>query len=277
MVGRSCFDYFHPEEVSLARLIYRLGVTLDKAALLHHVRIKGQDNHWVGCVCVSTIIYDVIVAVTSMYRRDTNSQSTVKPGVTAIGDRILTRTVGRAAEAYAVRRLFASSSQDPCYYMLPHLSVGFQTSLDPSGHEPRVAVILNRFTRTLKIMHATRAVSIILGITASELKDRSFYECIKEHCLPEAIRCLEGAKTNESITLLKFWYRDPRRAKGDGDERMGIVSHNRDDQKEAAERDTSLAKHRHHNDRMSADDNLCERPSINRLETMTTLTPFRSS
>ncbi len=140
--------------------------------------------------------------------------------------------------------------------MLPRLSVEFQASLDPSGHEPRVAVIVNRFTRTLKVMHATRAVSSILGITAGELKDRSFYECIQEHCLPEAIRCLESAKTNESIAFLKFWYRDPRRAKGDGDERMDIVSHNRADQKGATERDVSMAKHRNSNDRMSADDNL---------------------
>ena len=60
-------------------------------------------------------------------------------------------------------------------------------------------------------MSASTAVSTVLGVSADETKGKSFYECIQENCLPQAIRCLEGAKANDSIAYMRFWFRDPRR------------------------------------------------------------------
>lgn len=119
--------------------------------------------------------------------------------------------VERAEDAPAVRRLFSSTPRDPRYHMLEHLSSKFSYEPTPHLREPRAALILNRFTRTLTIMFATNAVSTILGINPDQLTSKSFYECIQENCLPDAIRCLESAKANDSIAYLRFWYRDPRR------------------------------------------------------------------
>lgn len=117
----------------------------------------------------------------------------------------------RAADAPAVRRLFSSAPRDPRYHMLEHLSSKFTHAPTPHVREPRAALILNRFTRTLTVMFATNAVSGILGVSPEQLTSKSFYECIQENCLPDAIRCLESAKANDSIAYLRFWYRDPRR------------------------------------------------------------------
>ena len=95
--------------------------------------------------------------------------------------------------------------------MLSYISSKFTTKPKPQAHEPRAALFLNRFTRTLTIMYATNGLADILGITADQLKGRSFYYCIEENCLQEAVRCLEGAKANDSIAYLRFWFRDPRR------------------------------------------------------------------
>lgn len=92
--------------------------------------------------------------------------------------------------------------------MLEHLSPKFK--MPPMEREPRAALILNRFTRNLTIMFATSAVSSILGLHPDEIREKSFYRCIQEKCLPEALRCLEGAKENDSIAYLRFWSRDPR-------------------------------------------------------------------
>lgn len=96
--------------------------------------------------------------------------------------------------------------------MLEHLSAKFRAPSQDSLLEPRAALILNRFTRTLTVMYATNAVSKILGITPEELQDTGFYECMQEDCLDDAIKCLESAKANDSIAYLRFWYRDPRGA-----------------------------------------------------------------
>lgn len=93
--------------------------------------------------------------------------------------------------------------------MLEHLSPKFK--MPPMEREPRAALILNRFTRSLSIMFATNAVASILGVTPDLVQDKSFWECISENCVADAINCLESAKANDSIAYLRFWSRDPRR------------------------------------------------------------------
>ncbi|RYC54423.1 hypothetical protein CHU98_g11787 [Xylaria longipes] len=133
--GKSCFDYFHPDEIPFARSVHSRGVLLDKAAVLHYARILSKDGRF------------------------------------------------------------------------------------PTEREPRAALILNRFTRTLTIMFATNAVSSILGIGSDQLRGRSLYECIAENCWSDAIKCLENAKANDSIAYLRFWSRDPRvEENSEGDE-----------------------------------------------------------
>lgn len=199
VIGKSCFEYFHPDEIPFARRVHSRGVQMDKAASLHYARVMNREGLWVGCECVFTIVYEVLVACTSIYKGDAKNER-------------------RAVEAPVIRRLFASSPRDPRYHMLEHLSAKFRTPPQASLLEPRAALILNRFTRTLTVMYATNAVSGILGVTPDQLKDKSFYECIQENCLPEAIRCLESAKANDSIAYLRFWYRDPRRQQDLDDE-----------------------------------------------------------
>lgn len=105
--------------------------------------------------------------------------------------------------------------------MLSYISHKFSQDLRPQSHEPRAALFLNRFTRTLTIMYATNGLAGILGLSADELNGKSFYYCIQENCLPAAVRCLESAKANDSIAYLRFWFRDPRQDDGrDYDELM---------------------------------------------------------
>ncbi|PKS08868.1 hypothetical protein jhhlp_003479 [Lomentospora prolificans] len=188
--NRSCFDYFHPDEVPFARSVHSRGVLLDKAAVLHYCRIRARDGRWISCECCFTVVHDVLVACTSVYQRGERSER-------------------RAIEAPQIRRIFSCSPRDPRYHMLEHLSPRFK--MPPMEREPRAALILNRFTRTHTIMFATNAVSTILGLRPDQIKDKSFYECIQENCLTDAVRCLESAKANDSIAYLRFWYRDPRR------------------------------------------------------------------
>ena len=116
----------------------------------------------------------------------------------------------RAAEAPIVRKLFASSPEDPRYHMLSHLSGKFDLDIGEQVHEPRAALFLNRFTRTLTVMYATSGIEQIVGISGEEMKGRSFYYCIASTCLTEAVRCLESAKAHDSIAYMRFMFRDPR-------------------------------------------------------------------
>lgn len=75
VVGRSCWDYFHPDKIPFAQAVHGRGVQLDKAAVLNYCSIKNKNGDWIGCECVFTVVYDVLVASTSIYRRSEKSES----------------------------------------------------------------------------------------------------------------------------------------------------------------------------------------------------------
>lgn len=93
--------------------------------------------------------------------------------------------------------------------MLEHLSSKF--SMAPPERELRAALIINRFTRSLSIMFATTSIAEVLGLEPGQLENKSFYECIQDNCLDDAMECIEAAKANDSIAYLRFWSRDARR------------------------------------------------------------------
>ncbi len=209
VIGRSCFDYFFVDDVPFARSEHRRSVRLDKAAVLYYARIKTSNNSWASCECVFTVVYDVLVACTSIYKGNLKSSRKSLRSIYLCYPNI---SIEKVAEARNVRRMFSSPPRDPRYYMLEHLAPKFTVAPQPPTGEPRAALILNRFSRTLSIMYSTNAVADILGVSAEEMHGKSFYECIDESCLPDAIRCLESAKANDSIAYLRFVFRDPRRA-----------------------------------------------------------------
>jgi len=191
VVNQSAWNYFPQEELPYAKEFHQHGVNMDRAAMLSYCRVKNKAGEWIGCECCFTIVYDVMVVCTSIYRRGLPSQK-------------------RAAEAPVIRRLFSSSPKDPRYHMLSHISQKFQQPTKSDLHEPRAALFLNRFTRTLTIMYATSGLEDVIGIPADTMRGRSFYYCIAENCLQDAVKCLETAKGNDSIAYLRFWFRDPR-------------------------------------------------------------------
>jgi PAS domain S-box-containing protein len=205
--GKSCWDYFHQDEVVFAKQIHQRGVELDKAAVLNYCRIKHQDGTWIGCECVFTVVHDVLVASTAVYHcgPKANRKFILKPDPGSL----LSLRKGRAIEGANVRRIFSSSPRDPRYHMLSYLSSKFYQEPMPHTREPRAALFLNRFTRTSTIMFATAGVSQILGIEPDQLSQKSFYYCIEEACLGEAVKCIESAKSNDSIAYLRFRYRNP--------------------------------------------------------------------
>lgn len=182
---------------------------MDKAAVLAYCRVKNREGQWIGCECCFTTVYDVMIVCTSIYQQGGKAEGMFRMGrhETPLADRSFP---GRALAAPVVRRIFSSSPKDPRYHMLTHISHKFQQPHKAEDHEPRAAMFLNRFTRTLTIMYATTGLEEIVGISAEDMRGRSFYYCIAENCLQDAVKCLENAKGNDSIAYLRFWFRDPR-------------------------------------------------------------------
>lgn len=75
VINKACWDYFHPEEMPFAQSVHGRGVQLDKAAVLRYCRVNHKLGFWVCCECVFSVVYNVLVACTSIYRQGASSQS----------------------------------------------------------------------------------------------------------------------------------------------------------------------------------------------------------
>lgn len=127
--GRSCFDYFHPDEEPWARRVHGRGVKLDKAASLHYLRVQHRNGQWVSCECCFTVVHDVLVACTSIYRIGAKSESKLSPYsfVDAYG-------------AYYIHREGYRCTPDPTHLLefaegssLPHVGASLSQVQDAPG------------------------------------------------------------------------------------------------------------------------------------------------
>ncbi|PGH07101.1 hypothetical protein AJ79_06379 [Helicocarpus griseus UAMH5409] len=213
LVNQSLWDFLHPDELDLARQIHSQSLRHDLAAGLSYFQLKHKHGCWVGVECVFTVVYDVIVASTSIYQRGSSSQK-------------------RAVDAPVVRRLFSSSPPDPRYDMLSYMSSKFSQLPQSPSHEPRAALFLNRFTRSSNIMFATSSVAHVLGLRPADLVSKSFYYCIEECCLHEAVQCIERAKSNDTIAYLRFWFRNPLLGEDGVDESADSASEDEEEEED---------------------------------------------
>lgn len=246
--GRSCWQYFHPDEIPFARAIHGRGLDLDKAASFHYARLKHKNGEWIGCECVFTVVYDVLIASTAVYKAGEKSKSLLTHTETH-GDTADT-VLGRAIDGANIRRIFSSSPRDPRYHMLSFISDKFKQSAETHAREPRAALILNRFTRTSTIMFATNGVEQILGFKADQLVNKSFYYCIAENCLASAIKTLESAKGNDSIAYLRFTFRDPTQEHGQR-QLTGLLEHVDDSDEDDSDGETGGVSINRQSDRLS--------------------------
>lgn len=53
---------------------------MDKAAVLAYCKVRNKQGDWTGCECCFTIVYDVMIVCTSIYRQGLASQSKLRAG-----------------------------------------------------------------------------------------------------------------------------------------------------------------------------------------------------
>lgn len=79
-MNRSCWDYFHESEIPFARARHGAGVQMDKAAVISYCLLRDKAGNWLGCEVVFTVVFDVMVGCTSVYRRGLKSISMLHTG-----------------------------------------------------------------------------------------------------------------------------------------------------------------------------------------------------
>ncbi|KAF9983013.1 hypothetical protein BGZ75_005535, partial [Mortierella antarctica] len=78
--------------------------------------------------------------------------------------------------------------------------------LDP---EPRVCLILNRFSRNLGVMYASPSCESILHIDSEEITGRPFLLYVRADDLASFVEQTDVAKSSNMIAHMRFWFQSP--------------------------------------------------------------------
>lgn len=190
VTNKSTFEFFHPDELPMVKNKHRDVIAMDHASVLAYVKVKNNEGEWLGCECIFSCVYDVIVAATTIYRQGPRSE-------------------GRAIAVPIIHKVLQSSREKVRYEMFAHMSARF-TSIAPNLlKEVRCALILNRFTQSLSILYSTHAIYDLVGLDPASMISKSFLDYLAPDCLDGAVDAINRAKENDSVAYMRFCWRNP--------------------------------------------------------------------
>lgn len=184
------------------------------------MRVRTRGDKYITCECWFTVVNDILAVCSRIYSRGGKSQCMLQFFVihccTVEISELTTKYLSvRAVRATQISHIFSGYSEDPQYHIskLPSWTVHIHSIVD----NPRAALILGRFTRSLTILSATNKAGQILESQLEHLKDKSFYNYIHDESLAHAEECLEKVKCDDSIVYFEFLLRNPHEKYNVGD------------------------------------------------------------
>ncbi|KAG0202169.1 hypothetical protein BGX28_005250 [Mortierella sp. GBA30] len=190
VLNTSPYDIVINEDVSPARTAHAENVLNDMVASQAILRYRHKDGTQVMALVVYSICYEFMVSCVTMLESDgrpfTNAHCAA-----------MTRIVQSKKEEFArIKRhheAFKANTWDP-------------NGLEP---EPRVCMVLNRYTRGLGVMYASPLCEYVLQVDAEKIVGKPFLLFIRADDLASFVELVDLAKSSDTITHMRFWFQSP--------------------------------------------------------------------
>ncbi|KAF9111188.1 hypothetical protein BGX27_005275 [Mortierella sp. AM989] len=232
LIGRSGYDPVLPEDRALSRVVHKENLMNDLVASQVVVRYVAKDGHHVPCICVFSLCYDFVLNCVTM----------VDPSAGAFHQKLIGRPaydvcvpedieLGRVvhkenlmndlvASQIAIRHLRAHSaamthivgSKKEEFERLKRHHQAFADNLwNDQGMEPepRICMILNRFSRNLLIMYASPACEIIFNIDPEQIVGKPILLFVRADDLGSFVEQVDVIKSSTAIMHMRFWFQSP--------------------------------------------------------------------
>ncbi|KAK3825187.1 MAG: hypothetical protein J3Q66DRAFT_327178 [Benniella sp.] len=190
--GVGVYEIIFPEDVPDGRTAHKENVMNELVATQVVVRYKHKDGHFVHFLACFGICYDFVLNVATML--DLSAEAYVQRRVHSSA---MTRMVGSKKEEFErVKRhheAFAKNSWN-------------HQAMEP---EPRVCLILNRFTRNLSVMYASSACEMVFNVDPDEITGKPILLYIRSDDLASFVSQVDMARASTVITQIRFWFQSP--------------------------------------------------------------------
>ncbi|KAF9924514.1 hypothetical protein BGZ65_008263 [Modicella reniformis] len=192
VVGMEAYDVIHQEDIPYVKVTHQEGVLNEMVGTQLLLRMKAKDGSYVPCMVIFSLCYDYIVSCFTVVDQRAGAIRKVTTHSAA-----MTSIVGsREKEFERVRRHQDAFRGDTWN----------SNSLDP---EPRICMLLNRFTRNLAIMYASPSCEMILKIDPELIVGKPFLLFIRSDDLTTFVEQVDLAKSSTVVTHMRFYFQSP--------------------------------------------------------------------
>ncbi|KAF9938395.1 hypothetical protein BGZ67_000237 [Mortierella alpina] len=192
LIGISSYDMLVKDDVAVTKVTHQEHMLNDLVATQIVVRFKHKYGGSVVLNAVFSICYEFIVVCCTVMDASESTYRQIRSHSAA-----MTRLVEPKQKVFdrlhRHHKAFKANTWDP-------------SGLEP---EPRVCMILNRFSRALGVLYASPSCEFILHINAEEVVGNPFLCFIRADDLATFVEQVQIAKATNVITHMRFWFQSP--------------------------------------------------------------------
>ncbi|KAK9717852.1 hypothetical protein K7432_005920 [Basidiobolus ranarum] len=192
LIGKSGLCIIPEEELSGTNTFIAYQDVIDSLTTLIYLNLRTKDDKAIPAECVASCCYNMITSV--IMEAELTSPS----------------TKGRVA---AADNIVYVDKNPNCIHKVqgPELLKVHRSQLPsaPIQLEPRVCMVLNRFTRKITIMYCSVPASFILGLNPIKCTGTPFISYVHPHDLDIVIDEFDRVKSTAHIGQVKFRFLSP--------------------------------------------------------------------
>jgi PAS domain S-box-containing protein len=195
LIGTNAYDYFHPIDRDSLRKVHIANVMNEKMSSMVSYRFLKPDGSFAHVETVIHYCFDELVTTNFLYDES------------AIDHKMRANSVDEVFVCQPDGSLqLVGAWNDKQDHMERSLQVDHQWISNKIVHnqERRFCLILNRFTKALNIVYASRLITDLVGITPNNALGRSFYEFVSERDLVILESQMDIAKEDDMVVRLRF-------------------------------------------------------------------------
>ncbi|GJJ74010.1 hypothetical protein EMPS_06368 [Entomortierella parvispora] len=192
VVGVAAYDVIHPDDAAYVKVTHQENVLNEIVGTQLALRYKHKNGTWLPFMVFFSLCYDYIVSCATLIEQTDGTIRQLSTHSAA-----MTSLVGSQEEEFErIRRhheAFYANTWNP-------------NVLDP---EPRVCMILNRFSRSLGIMYASPSCQLIFQVEPELMIGKPFLLYIRSDDLASFVEQVDLAKSTNVVTHMRFWFQSP--------------------------------------------------------------------
>ncbi|KAG0211687.1 hypothetical protein BGX28_007581 [Mortierella sp. GBA30] len=196
MIGKVSYTFIYTDvddTIPRARLNHQEVVLNDLVASQVIGRYRHKNGHPVRAIVVLSICYEFMVLCATLLMEENEPYKHI------------------SVHSAAMTRIVEPRNQEFERIQRHHEAFRANHTWDPDGlqPEPRVCLILNRFSRSVAVMYASPSCELILHIDSEEIVGKPFLLFIRADDLASFVEQVDVAKATTAITHMRFWFQSP--------------------------------------------------------------------